>query len=364
MGLKTFSIDGFRNFIDVAINCNDHFNLLFGANGAGKTNILEAIYYLGMGKSFRCHLLQHLVNHSRNDFTLYGQVDDVVLGEIATIGVGRALSETGQLHLNSKKIVSFTEVTKLLPMVILNQDSYQLITEGPKYRRQLLDWGSFHVERVPFSLWKNYSRALQQRNLALKQKLPKEEISFWGKEIADLGTALDYARQAYFEKLKQLVIRTLGDFFPKYEIDLKYYPGWDKNYQLSDLLEQNIHHDLRLGFTTLGSHRADLSFTIGATPLQHVLSRGEQKLFLIAVYLTQINLLKEYIKLRPLFLIDDLMAELDQQMQQTALRALENSHAQFFIAGVELETLKKRETINSISLFHVELGKINNISKN
>ncbi|MFA6408761.1 MAG: DNA replication/repair protein RecF [Gammaproteobacteria bacterium] len=364
MGLKTLSIDGFRNFIDVAINCSDHFNLLFGANGAGKTNILEAIYYLGMGKSFRCHLLQHLVNYSRNDFTLYGQVEDVVSEQVSTIGIGRTLAGNGQLHLNGKKIFSFTEITKLLPMVILNQDSYQIITEGPKYRRQLLDWGSFHVERMPFSLWKNYGRALQQRNLALKQKLPKEEISFWGKEIAALGTTLDYARQAYFEKLKHLIVQTLEDFFQKYVIDIKYHPGWDKNYQLSDLLEQNINHDLRFGFTALGPHRADISFTIGKSPLQHVLSRGEQKLFLIAIYLAQVNLLKEYTKLRPLFLIDDLMAELDQGMQQIALRALENNYAQFFIAGVELEILKKRKTIDSASLFHVELGKINNIFQN
>jgi DNA replication and repair protein RecF len=358
MSLQSFVINNFRNLHTIEIDLSSNFNILSGDNGAGKTNFLEALHYFATGHSFRSHLITPLIQDNQEQFTLHSKI--LHDHSIISAGIRRSRQNTQEIHLNGQKIASIGEIAQLLPLQLLNHDSYEILTGGPKFRRQLLDWGVFHVEHLPLSTWKKLQRALQQRNALLKSNINLEQIPIWNQEIIEAGTILEQNRAAYFQKL----IPTLHVFFQQLintiDVQIEYYPGWDQTNNLQTTLEKYFNYDRQYGCTHYGPHRADLRLTANGVPLYNVLSRGQQKLFLLALRLAQCALLKEIQEKNCLLLIDDLTAELDIQKQQGAILALSNMKTQTIITGIDnanLVSALKNQTITP-KMFHVEHGTI------
>jgi DNA replication and repair protein RecF len=227
-------------------------------------------------------------------------------------------------------------------------------------RRSFIDFGLFHVEQKFYGVWKQFHYVLKQRNACLKQKLGKNEVAIWSKEFCELANTLDKYRKEYLDKFRVKYLELLTRILPNYDdIHLRYHSGWNSEYDLQDLLEQNYFSDNRIGFTQLGPHRADLQLYYSENiPAQDAFSQGQQKLASYALYLTQGALLQELQNISPIYLIDDLPSELDMDKNRQLVSILKEMQAQIFVTGVQKQDLEYWSSTDEVQMFHVKQGEI------
>lgn len=356
MSLSRLEITNLRNLLNVNVQLHAQYNLFFGQNGSGKTSFLEAIHYLGLARSFRTHLHHRLIHHEQESFSIFGLIQQS--GNSVPIGIERQRAGENRIRINGNNINAVTELAKTLPIQFINADAHRLLMGGPKFRRQFIDWGVFHVEQTFLPLWQRAYQALRQRNAALRNNLSKEQISLWDKELTEAAQELNRLRMQYIIEFEPLFLKTLNTLLELSDIKLVYYPGWPAHQDLSEALEKSLERDRHLGYTQFGPQRADLSLKINNVPVHDVLSQGQQKLVVYALRLAQGMLMHEQSGKQCVYLIDDLPAELDGERRQRVATVLQNLNTQVFITSIEAESLQVLFPKEKTKLFHVEQGEI------
>jgi DNA replication and repair protein RecF len=339
------------------LDLNDGINILYGDNGSGKTSFLEAIYFLSMGRSFRSQLLRYIITYNSDQFVIFARIKDEK-DAVIPIGIERARNGYSHTRIDGENINTQIQFTKLLPLQLINTNSYHLLESGPKYRRQFIDWGVFHVEHSFLACWQRMRRALKQRNAVLKQGAKKEQIQLWDKELVAAGVILHELRDSYISNLIPLITELFRKLLYKTELSLEYYPGWDTSKSLQKMLAENLDQDLKFKYTTVGPQKADLRLRINSLPAQDVLSRGQQKLLIFALRLAQGLLLYKQTGKNCVYLIDDLASELDVERRRHVLNILKNINAQTFITGINRADLEDLLYEQNTLMFHVKHGEI------
>lgn len=356
MSLAKLLIHKFRNISSAELAFNSKINLIIGANGSGKTSLLEAIYFLGLGRSFRTHLSNRVISYDQQEFTLYGQIEHQQ--NITPIGIQKSKNGETKLKINGLQGKRLADLTQHLALQLITPESYTLLTGSPKNRRSFLDWGVFYHEPLFYYNWARIKRLLKQRNAALKQCKTYNELQVWDNELCLLSEQISTQRQTYFDLLIPLINKTVADFLPGFTITSQFFCGWDKNNKpLQDYLIDNFNRDKQLGYTTSGPQKADLRFKINGLPVADQLSRGQLKLFVYALRLAQGLFLNSMNNKQCVFLIDDFSSELDQTKQQILAKHIINSDAQLFITVIEKNNIDKLFA-SERTVFHVEHGKI------
>ena len=351
--ITSIKIDQFRNLAAVDITLASHFNLFFGQNGAGKTSLLEAIYYLGVGRSFRTRLPQRLVQDSTNSFSVFLTIHEGK--QSIPLGVERHRQGDRRLKMDGNMISNWSLLAKRLPLCLLSAMDHQFLSDGPKVRRQFLDWVLFHAEPTFFPVWQRIQRILKQRNAALKAQLPLEEITYLDEALIKDAEYIDKLRKKIVLEFNHLFQGIIEHFLPEYALIPHYYRGWSEENTLAELLATHLKLDLQRGYTQIGPQRADFRFSIRTLPAQDILSQGQQKLVTYALHITQGLLLKEKTSLSPIYLIDDLTAELDADKRKCVVNLLTQLESQVFITGINPLNLKMS---SNIQMFHVKHGSI------
>ena len=352
--ITNLQISNFRNLRCVSIQPSTSFNIFYGQNGAGKTSILEAIYYSGFGRSFRTNNLSRLICENNNQFLLYYQLK--VKDNEISIGIERGKDASRRIRLNGDNIRSIAPIAKLLPIQLISTDSYRFFHDGPKLRRQFMNWGLFHVEPTFFPFWQQFLQLLKQRNAALKMKASSKEVSIWDSELVDLSEKINKQREKYVDQLKPLLEKLLSTILNSFSLKLSYQPGWNSiDSSFKKALSDCYRKDLALGYTSIGPHRADLQLLLdSATPAGEVLSQGQQKLASYALYLAQGQLVQTLANKTPIYLIDDLPSELDPQKRSFLSSLLTRLNAQVFITGITQQELRDVIALDNSQVFHVE----------
>lgn len=312
MRLQRLAIQNFRNLVDVGLAPAARVNLVIGRNASGKTSFLEAIHVLSCGKSFRTHKVANAVRSQQDCFTISGQIlgDD---GERRTLGVGYCRSE-GMLRMKAGgcTLRRTSELAVHLPVVAIHQDSHFLFSAGPRFRRRFLDWGLFHVEHGFLDAWQRFVRALRQRNSALQRRASRRQTDIWIPELQATATYIHGLRETYLAEFlpvyQDYVARLLG---LETGLSVRYHPGWPRDRAYDTALEQSWARDSAQGYTQYGPHRADVAFRIDGVPLHERVSRGQQKLLVIASYLAFAAIYRRRTGRECVLLIDDVAAELD-----------------------------------------------------
>lgn len=361
MSFTQIQITNLRNLLEAKVSPTPGFNLLFGENGSGKTSFLEAIYYLGLGRSFRTRHNNRVITHETDQLAIFAQIQQD--GIQIPIGFERHSNGKSRIRVNKENKSSVFEITKLIPIQILNPESRDLLTGSSKGRRRFIDWGVFHVEPSFLSAWQQAQRALKQRNAALKSNAPKNMIDLWNIELDSAAQTLSTYRKEYLTALEPTLAKLLSLFFEdQFDISLTYKAGWDEEAGLNQTLARTLDRDLQLGYTQHGPHRTDLLIRVNKNlPAHDVLSQGQQKLLVYALHLAQGLLLKEHTAKKCIYLLDDLPAELDVANRQRVAQALTQMDAQVFITGVDREALSALEKQNDTGVFHVEHGAIKQV---
>jgi len=353
MRVKSLSINNIRNISGAEIDFNAGLNIFVGDNGAGKTSILEAISVLSKGRSFRPGQISSLIGPAGQNFQVVSKIESHS-GESHHLGMERDDSGWTARH-NGEDVNQLSELTALLPHVLLEPNSHTLVSGPPDGRRRYLDWGVFHVEHNFLMLWRRYNRVLKQRNAALRQgnKMVVESLN---PQFIQLGEQLHLARESHARELNVILTKQLVKFSEALDgIALTYKKGWSGD-SLAEATETSANRDLERGSTGPGPHKADLGLSLSGVPAKERLSRGEQKAMTAAMMMAQAQMISESGEI-PILMLDDLSSEFDDKHLAKVLRAGIELGTQILLTGTELvPAISACES--PYTLFHVKHGNI------
>jgi len=355
MGLTSLEFTHFRNLQSAQIEPDKGLNLIVGNNAAGKTSLLESIFYLSYGRSFRSSQIKHLITYEQDYFRLICTLDD----NTTRIGLERNLKDQ-TIRVNRQPVKSITELSTLLPVLVLHPDSHQLISAGPENRRQFMDWGVFHVEHQFIVSWKKYKKALNQRNASLRMQQSDKLCSLWNIELIEHAQIIENYRLSYLNDINQLVEQLAIDLFPDQCISLTYKRGWPSDIAFHDYLNESLYKDKEKGFTQSGPHRADIKITVDGMPAQTSVSRGQQKKLVCLLKIAQLTLFSKLSERRCVLLFDDLPAELDNDNQNKIMSILSELDIQLFITAINTDQINCQYW-DEHKVFHVEHGVMSEI---
>ncbi len=354
MYLESLQIRQVRNLHAVQFSPGHRLNFLTGKNGSGKTAILEAIFLLSRGKSFRSPRIQEIIQHNQNSLLVAARLKNEQQGSIQS-GMEKGNGET-IIRYNGNKVSTISEQTRSIPIVLVTQDSHLLITGGPKERRHWLDWAMFHVEHDYLEQWKVYMRALRHRNAMLKKGENKRELyRAWEEGMIESGQYLQTTRQNYLDRLNEVFCGFVGHVF-KGEIIVSLSSGWPGSAQEQDVFESGWKNDLKVGYTRNGSHNIDIRFSLEKNQLASVFSRGQIKLYMCLLAIAQAKTQTAWTGVAPVILIDDYVAELDFDACEYLLNQLAACQFQVFLTSTESQKNLKNNGL--YSSFHVEQGSV------
>jgi len=351
MSLQGLALRDFRCIESAELELDGRCNLISGENASGKTSLLEAIFFLGRGRSFRTARSEALIRKGCRELQVTGRVFRG--GRAGPVGVrfGREGIEARAL---GERIGSRAELAGVMPVQAIDPEVHRLVEEGPQERRRYLDWGVFHVEPTFVEHWRRYQKAIRQRNAALRAGQSRAVIQAWTPELVEAGERVAEYRDRYLESLRPHVaavgVRLLGQ-----PVELGLNRGWPADLALSDALEAAWSRDAERGLTHVGPHRADVSIRVGGDLARDRVSRGQQKLTAAAMLLGQLRCDSEQGSEVAALLVDDPAAELDSGNLERLLREVLDIPAQLFVTALDaqiaaLKALPKGHT------FHVEHG--------
>jgi DNA replication and repair protein RecF len=354
MSLHRLQVRDFRCIEGAELDFDSRCNLVSGPNASGKTSLLEAIFFLGRGRSFRTPTNETLIRKGQEGFLLTGRVGEGSSHRPVGIQYTRAGFEA---RAGGESVRGLAELATILPVQAIDPEVHRLIEEGPQERRRFLDWGVFHVEPRFVDRWRRYQRALKQRNAALRAEAPESVVRAWDPELVEAGKGLAESRRRYFDLLRPAVART-GETLLGMPVELSLSDGWSSGEQgLEQALEASWGRDRERRLTHSGPHRADLGIRVGGDRARHRVSRGQQKLAAASMLLGQLRCDAEQGSPTACLLVDDPAAELDPGNLERLVSVLVDLPAQLFLTALD-PAVTAFERLPVARRFHVEHGKI------
>ena len=397
--IERLQISNLRNLTQVSLYATA-CNVIIGANGSGKTSLLEAIFLLSRGKSFRHHQPKRYIQHHQNAVTVYAKLND-----ISTLAIQKQADATTVLRLNQTTVYNQSILTEQLPTLLIDPSTMDMLEQGSASRRQLLDWLVFHMKQGFHPQWLAYQRLLKQRNSLLKKtrhltQVQLAELKSWDKGLSNHAALIHHYRERIFLEWQPYFAESIAQLLPAYaeQLSLSYNAGYDTNVALDIQLNERLEQDLQLGYTRIGNHRADihvhwrsnvstasddklantilksdtnLKIPVLKEQAANVLSRGEKKLLITALRLSQLPLLLNTEKtsnlpnhgahnqVTPVVLLDDITAELDNRAIEILLSTLSQLPCQVFMTSLTDEILPLvHQYWSEPNTFHVKQGQV------
>ena len=353
MSLDSLGIEDFRCIEKAELGLHDRCNLISGENASGKTSLLEAVFVMGRGRSFRTARTEALIRNGASAFQLTAKVNRD--GWVRPLGLRFGREGMEGRHAG-RPISGLAELATILPAQAIDPEVHRLIEGGPQERRRFLDWGVFHVEPNFVDHWRRYQRALRQRNAALKAGAAPQVVRAWDPELLEAGLEVARARERYVTSLAPHVAATAERLLDgRVEISLQ--QGWSAERSLADSLESSWSRDRERGLTHAGPHRADLAIRFEKLPARDRVSRGQQKLAAAALLLGQLRCDADLGSSVAALLVDDPAAELDAGHLERLLQEVVSLPAQLFITALDPENAAL-QGLPAGHRFHVEHGSV------
>jgi DNA replication and repair protein RecF len=355
MRVTRLTISGVRCLQQVELAACAGVNLLLGGNGAGKTSVLEGLYLLGSGKSFRFGGFDSLIAHGARQLQVYAELER----EAGVDRVGFERSRSGWRALrNGDRVNELAELAALVPVVCFSPESHGLIAGGSEVRRRFFDWIVFHVEPEFKDAYRRYARLLTQRNALLKQSPDPAQLSTWTRQLADAGEALAELRSRVFPEFAAAMGATLGELLGEMGSNsVSYRRGWRDGMSLLERLQMLESRELALGYSLAGPHRGDWLVEFDGHEVREHGSRGQQKLVALASVMVAARLYRDRRGHAPIVALDDLASELDVEHQRRALVECSSLGAQLWVTGTHLPAAFA-EWPGEARMFHVEHGRV------
>lgn len=360
MILRQLSILNYKNIREANLSFSDKINCLIGNNGQGKTNLLDAIYYLSFCKSAFNPIDSQNIRHDEPFAMIQGEYEGVEDNPVViSCGLKRGVKK--QFRRDKKDYKRLTDHIGLIPLVMVSPYDSELIEDGSEARRKFLDGVISQYDRRYLEMLTSYNMILKQRNSLLKQyeehpeQLPDDLMSILEEQLAGYAEYLYHERETFIEPFYKVFNQVYEELSGgKEQVSLRYVSQLqDRNLQES--LRRTRQRDLILGWTSQGIHKDDLQMYLGDYPLKQVASQGQQKTYLLALKLAQAIYLGA-----PILLLDDIFDKLDAERVERILRLVGSQRfGQIFITDTDRQHLTSLLQDNpNARIFHVEDGEV------
>jgi len=359
MHLEKITLVNFKNFESQSFDFEAKINCFVGNNGVGKTNVLDAIYYLSFAKSYFNSVATQNIRHSEDFFMIEGsyQMDDRV--DIVVCSLKRGHKKV--IKRNGKAYEKFSDHIGYLPLVIISPADRDLIIEGSETRRKFIDNVISQSDKGYLQTLINYSKVLAQRNSLLKyfaanRTFDALNLKVYNEQLNVYGTEIYNKRKLFLEDFIPIFKQRYESISnSKEKVNLVYKTQLADN-SLLDLFEQSVEKDRVLQYTTVGTHKDDLSFEIDGYPVKKFGSQGQQKSYLVALKLAQFDFIRKQIQVKPILLLDDIFDKLDDSRVEQIINLVNNDEfGQLFISDTHKERTEEvvRKTNQSFKIFEL-----------
>ena len=361
MRLQSLSILNYKNIQEAEMVFSPKINCFIGNNGMGKTNLLDAIYFLSFCKSHSNSIDSQNILHDAEYFMIQGKYEIKDAQEEIYCGMKRRSKK--QFKRNKKEYERLSDHIGLLPLVLVSPDDAGLISEGSEERRKFIDGVISQYNRTYLQNLLQYNNALKQRNALLKLETPVDISLFeiWEEQMATYGQYIYEQRQVFIQEF----IPVFQDIYHQIsggheQIGLAYQSQYsDRDIKLR--MVETRDRDILLGYSTQGIHKDELEMTLDNYPIKRVGSQGQNKTYLISLKLAQFDFLKRTHQLSPLLLLDDIFDKLDSiRVKQIVSLVSSDTFGQIFITDTNREHLDLilEQLGQEASIFNIENGNI------
>ena len=348
--IRELYIEYFRNIQALKIHPEEGINLIVGDNAAGKTSLLEAIYFLASGRSFRGTPASSLIKFEENHTLIRSKL--LHYGVFHQLGMQRSRDEL-RLKINGETATRISEISRLLPVIAIHPKSDELIIGSPDNRRRFIDQIGFHLFDDYIQITNQFSRVLKQRNSLLKQNA---QLGEWQNLFIKKADELEKKRNESIKLFNQSLTDVLKTIMPEWHVEIKQRPGYHSQQTLAEVIAENQDKEYEKQTSLYGPHRADLQITVNGQAIRHVGSRGQIKVLAHVLYLTAARLWEKHRAYQPILLMDDPASELDAHHRQRVFEWLDNSRYQCFITCLTAEGLISY--LGRVRVFKLDQGRL------
>jgi len=370
LNIEKLKIINYRNYNQLQLEFHPKINIFVGDNAQGKTNILEAIYMSGTGKSFRTNRDRDIIKFDKNQ--AYVKVEAQKRYSNVTVELKLEENKKKQIKINGLSLTKNYEILNNIFVVVFSPEDLKLIKEGPSERRKFLD---FEISNIKPSYYHNinqYNKVLMQRNHLLRKannlNKYKNTLEVWDEKLVEIGTLIIKERVKFINRigtLSRLIHRKITDNLENLEVKYLSNVPFERENDIVDKfninLKKNFEIDLNRGMTTVGPHRDDLGIYINGIDARNYGSQGQQRTTALSLKLAEIELIKAEALEYPVLLLDDVMSELDQSRQKYLIKSLKD--VQIFITTTEINSLE-RYAIENKKIFIVNKANVSELVEN
>ena len=355
MRLTELHLRNFRNYEALDYMPAPHLNILVGENAAGKTNILESIFYAALGKSHRTSRDAELIRFEEGYASVKLSLDTTA--GTRTIDIGLAKNEKKRLLVDGRRLERSGELMGCLNVVLFAPEDLTLVKEGPAERRRFMNMALSQQYPGYYYLLQAYNAALKQRNALLKsdEVYPEEMYLPWEEQLADAGSRITHFRERFSgelaKKAEEIHLRMTGG---KERLDIRYLPCCEELYEKEAFLNkltETRRTDMFRGGTGTGPHRDDMGIEADGIDLRKFGSQGQQRTAALSLKLSEIELVKKITGNTPILLLDDVLSELDSNRQNYLINSINNIQTLITCTGLD-EFVNSRIVINKIFKVH------------
>jgi DNA replication and repair protein RecF len=358
--LKNISFFQYKNYGKQSFTFSKQITCLYGPNGIGKTNILDAIYYLGYTKSYFAKKDIDVVQHHQQGMFIQA---DVLLDDLQSMAVKMIIRENGkkEVQVNGEEIKQLNKYIGTLPSIMISPDDTELITEGGEVRRKYIDSILCQIDTVYFAHLIAYNKVMAMRNALLKNwhetnGVQWDVLSYYNTQLVDHGSYIFGARQTMLGQLVPLIQACYTAISKSKENITVYYDSKLINNTLDVLIKQSVDKDIILKRTNVGIHKDDLTIQINGYLCKDFASQGQRKTVLFALKMAQYQYLKQQLNITPILLLDDVFEKLDANRSQHLLHWITTENCQTFITDTHLDRLQNAFTGLQNLVEYVQVG--------
>jgi DNA replication and repair protein RecF len=369
MLIKKLVLNGFRSYERAEFVPDAGLNLLYGANAAGKTNVLEAVFLCALGRSHRTSRDIEMIGHGLSGAYVGLEIETNTGGRVIEIklrqgdDVNKVPKDKKQIFIDRQRADKAGDLMGVLNVVMFSPEDLALVKASPDVRRRFMDMELCQLRPAYYRKAAMYNAALRQRNALIKEAfadpIDPDVLDMWNVQLARTGAEVMRSRQEFMDDVSTIAYdmhrRLTGgreQLFTFYEPNIPF-EGKDAEYAIYDALDASREEDIRRGFTTRGPHRDDIGIKLGDTDVKVYGSQGQQRTAALSLKLSELALIREVVGESPVLLLDDVLSELDEDRQKALMEYALDCQCLLTATGVESAVTRR-----GAAVFEVSGGKI------
>ena len=356
MYFKSIELNNFRNYTDLKLEFDPKLNLIIGDNAQGKTNLLESLFIMGLGKSFKTNNDKEMIMFRQKE----GRASCVVADEDGEeTGIDISYTKDGKIiKVDGVKLARNIDLLENVYVVVFSPEDLRIVKDGPEHRRRFLDRELCQIKPVYYSDLGNYKKVLRQRN-ALLREMPSDKrlLEVYDETLSDYGFRVVEERKKFIERLK-VICRNIHSSISngKEELEISYETHTTSKAYFREMLSLNLKEDIIRGYTSFGPHKDFLGIKINGLDTRKYGSQGQQRTASLSMKLAEIELIKQETGHNAVLLLDDVFSELDIDRQKYLIETMKDVQVFVTATGMDEEIIKLLPKGN---VYIVDKGKVN-----